>query len=300
MNKQKYNIKKEDLKNYLKKGKTYIEIAKIYNCSNWTIMERVKEYKLNSFVMGKITSKKGDKNPAKRKIVRKKISKSVKKLWQDNIYNERVNGMIGKNGWEHPNYKGYKWNYAEFLSRFQDIKKCSICGKKDKKINIHHIDENHDNWLITNLIPICVTCHQSFHFKRYITPFQIITRRFTLESCHKLIEYKGACQFDHGHSYQLYISIRKRINPKTGMIMDYKDLKQIVNKIIIDKLDHKNLNEIIPCKTTAENMCIWIWEELEQKGLLKGLHQIRLFETENSECILSVNDMIDFYKQSKI
>jgi len=55
-----------------------------------------------------------------------------------------------------------------------------------------------------------------------------ITREFTFDSCHKLLDYDGKCANLHGHTYHLQISLKRRINPKTGMVIDFGDLNRIV------------------------------------------------------------------------
>jgi len=110
-----------------------------------------------------------------------------------------------------------------------------------------------------------------------------VTKRFTFEAAHRLAAYKGPCAKMHGHSYKLYITVSGPTQVHADMVIDFKDLKTIVDKYIIDKLDHNMLNEIIPMKTTAENMVIWIGDMIE-KHLPVGiiLQRIRLYETEDS------------------
>ena len=68
--------------------------------------------------------------------------------------------------------------------------------------------------------------------------------------------------------------------------MDLKELKQIIHKYVIDKVDHKNLNldtefmkGIIP---TSENICIAIWNQLYNKIPSGKLYAVKLYETENN------------------
>lgn len=70
-----------------------------------------------------------------------------------------------------------------------------------------------------------------------------ITKTFRFEMAHALNGYDGKCAQIHGHSYKLHVTIigkpnMEEGNPKLGMIMDFGDLKQIVNGQIISKLDH--------------------------------------------------------------
>ena len=93
----------------------------------------------------------------------------------------------------------------------------------------------------------------------------------------------------HGHNYTLEVTVKGEIDPKTGMVIDLKYLKNLVNEEIISKVDHKNFNvdvnfmkNIIP---TAENIAIKFWELLEPKinnTENANLHEIRLFESERN------------------
>lgn len=92
----------------------------------------------------------------------------------------------------------------------------------------------------------------------------------------------------HGHNYILYVTVRGEVNPETGFLIDLKELSSIINKHVIDKLDHKNINlEVDFMKgklASSENLAISIWSELEKvlKNSDVDLHMIRLFETENN------------------
>lgn len=70
-----------------------------------------------------------------------------------------------------------------------------------------------------------------------------LTKEFCFEMSHALDNYDGLCRNIHGHSYKLMVTIkgepiRNRDNPKCGMVMDFGDLKRIVESQIIDKYDH--------------------------------------------------------------
>jgi len=70
-----------------------------------------------------------------------------------------------------------------------------------------------------------------------------ITKEFHFEMAHALWNYDGKCKNIHGHSYKLFVTVKGEPiedinNPKNGMVMDFGDLKKIVNNHIIDKHDH--------------------------------------------------------------
>ena len=125
----------------------------------------------------------------------------------------------------------------------------------------------------------------------------IITRKEHFSSSHTLEnpalskernqEIFGKCNNFHGHNYNLEVTLQGIPDPESGYVMDLKVLKQIIHHEILDKVDHKFLNElkmfrgIIP---TTENMAIQFWKALEQKVKRDNvsLYSIKLYETEKN------------------
>jgi len=110
-----------------------------------------------------------------------------------------------------------------------------------------------------------------------------VTKQFTFDSAHFLTDYEGACSRMHGHTYKLEVTVGGGAIKKTGMVIDFKELKEAVNELIIDVLDHQVLNEVVECKTTAENLAVWIFSNL--KGYLYDpytIEKVRLWETPTS------------------
>jgi 6-pyruvoyltetrahydropterin/6-carboxytetrahydropterin synthase len=90
----------------------------------------------------------------------------------------------------------------------------------------------------------------------------------------------------HGHNYVLEVVVSGNIDPGTGYLLDLKELKTIIRKHVIDKLDHKNINVetdfmkgIIP---SAENLTIAVWNQLYDKIPRGRLYSVKLYETENN------------------
>jgi 6-pyruvoyltetrahydropterin/6-carboxytetrahydropterin synthase len=247
----------------------------------------------------------GEKNAAKRKEIQEKIRNSVKQQWESGTYSERVNGMLGKFKELHHNWLPEKHtelymtetNYKEFLSRFQDIDKCSRCGAEDRIINIHHIDEDHANFLPSNLEPLCVPCHATFHYTTRKQIFLRIGKMFSFAGAHWLPAYQGNCNRCHGHEWKLEVVIKKRIDPDTGMVLDFAELKKIVTKNVIDIFDHQLLNDILE-NPTAENICVWIWDKLMLEGHLKGIASISIWETDGSRAELTEKNMLEIMKST--
>jgi 6-pyruvoyltetrahydropterin/6-carboxytetrahydropterin synthase len=74
-------------------------------------------------------------------------------------------------------------------------------------------------------------------------------------------------------------------DPHLGWLMDFKELKDIVNPVI-DLLDHKLINDIEGLQNpTAENITIWIWNKI--KPLLPNLSKVELYETPTTGVIYS-------------
>jgi 6-pyruvoyltetrahydropterin/6-carboxytetrahydropterin synthase len=70
-----------------------------------------------------------------------------------------------------------------------------------------------------------------------------ITKEFRFEAAHALKGYDGPCRNIHGHSYELSVTVtgdpvEAKDSPKTGMIMDFSELKKIIKKSVIDPFDH--------------------------------------------------------------
>ncbi len=134
-----------------------------------------------------------------------------------------------------------------------------------------------------------------------------ISKEFTFDMAHALLGYDGLCKNIHGHSYTLVVTIKgspihDHDSPKSGMLIDFKDLKNIIKDDIICKFDHalvlndetpselldvlmKNYDKIVlkPYQPTTENMISDIADEI--KKLLPSqlfLYSLRLRETHTS------------------
>ena len=125
-----------------------------------------------------------------------------------------------------------------------------------------------------------------------------ITRRETFAAAHRLFKPElsdeenlklfGKCSHPnwHGHNYTLEVIVTGEVDTDTGFVMDLKELKEIVRKNVISKVDHKNLNldtDFMKGKIpTSENIVIAIWNELEDKITKGKLFSVKLYETENN------------------
>ena len=87
-----------------------------------------------------------------------------------------------------------------------------------------------------------------------------ITKKFRFEAAHALYGYDGKCKNIPGHNYKLFVTVigvpvNDNSNAKEGMVMDFGDLKKIVNTQIIEKFDHSVIfNKNSPHKELANNL----------------------------------------------
>lgn len=90
----------------------------------------------------------------------------------------------------------------------------------------------------------------------------------------------------HGHNYILEVIVAGEVDPKTGYVIDLKQLKTIIIENIISKVDHKHLNYDVDflsgINPTTENIAIAFWNILEDKIPTGKLYSIKLHETENN------------------
>lgn len=124
-----------------------------------------------------------------------------------------------------------------------------------------------------------------------------ITRQVHFNSAHRLYNPSKSLAWNqaqyglctnphwHGHNYVLEVSLRGTPDPVTGYLMDLAELKRLLQRVIVDKCDHRNLNDevdflhgIIP---STENLVIAFWNEIAPHIRLPHarLHSVRLYET---------------------
>ena len=127
-----------------------------------------------------------------------------------------------------------------------------------------------------------------------------ITRRERFNAAHRLFrpDYSnernmkvfGKCSNPnwHGHNYELFVTVKGRVNPETGFLLNLKTLSKIIREKVINKLDHKNINlevDFMEGKlASTENLAISIWNELETEinTLHAQLHCVKIHESENN------------------
>lgn len=122
-----------------------------------------------------------------------------------------------------------------------------------------------------------------------------ITRQVHFNSAHRLFNptkslawnrrQYGLCTNPHwhGHNYVLEVTVKGQPDPVTGYLMDLGELKRILHETVVDRCDHRNLNDevdflhgIIP---STENLVIAFWNEIAPRLKAGRLHCVRLYET---------------------
>ena len=153
--------------------------------------------------------------------------------------------------------------------------------------------------------------------------FAYLTRRETFSACHRLhsrylsdVENKNLydkCNSanGHGHNYAVEVTMKGQIDPRTGMVINISDLKEIMNEAIMKPLDHKNIDLDVPyfsqtaseddssneqkrqeepCPmgivSTVENIAVYVWENIEQILLRSDftavLDNVKIWETDKN------------------
>ncbi|MCH4823478.1 6-carboxytetrahydropterin synthase [Gramella lutea] len=124
-----------------------------------------------------------------------------------------------------------------------------------------------------------ITVHRKAHFN---AAHRLFRKEWDDE---RNFEVFGKCSNPHyhGHNYELIVSVTGQPDPRTGFVMDLKDLKNLILKEVEEPFDHKNLNIEVPefsdLIPTAENIAVVIWNKL--RGKIKEGHdlEVTLYET---------------------
>ena len=108
-----------------------------------------------------------------------------------------------------------------------------------------------------------------------------VTRRLHFSAAHKLgraewsraqnEEVFGLCASEnwHGHNYELDVTVAGEIDDETGFVYDLKQLRTLVEDLVINDVDHRNLNLDVPWLTgvnpTTENLVVGIWNRIQPR-----------------------------------
>ncbi len=118
-----------------------------------------------------------------------------------------------------------------------------------------------------------------------------ITKEFKFEAAHKLERHDGKCARLHGHSWKARVILQgvtvRENGPKTGMLIDFGEVKAAVEPLVEQYLDHHYLNETLGCEhPTSEFVAHWLFNRLEVYtfGSLTKLVAVEVDETCTSSC----------------
>jgi 6-pyruvoyltetrahydropterin/6-carboxytetrahydropterin synthase len=123
-----------------------------------------------------------------------------------------------------------------------------------------------------------------------------VTREIAFCYGHRLLNYDGKCRHLHGHNGKVVLTFEAAALDKLGMVLDFSQIKQIVNKWIDDNLDHRMLlheddpylpflrqqNEpvfVMSVNPTAENIARLIFDFVLEQEL--PITEVRLWETDS-------------------
>ncbi|MEJ7760986.1 MAG: 6-carboxytetrahydropterin synthase [Gemmatimonadaceae bacterium] len=129
-------------------------------------------------------------------------------------------------------------------------------------------------------------------------PHVTVTRRLRFNAAHRVFNPAfsdaqnqatfGKCNNPnwHGHNYILDVSVGGVIDESTGYVLDLGRLKEIVEREVVDVVDHRNLNIDVPFMNdripTAENMVVAFWKVLQPAVAPAQLTRLVLWETDNN------------------
>lgn len=128
-------------------------------------------------------------------------------------------------------------------------------------------------------------------------PIVYLTRRATFAAAHRLWSDElseaenralfGPCARDHGHghNYVLELTLRGGIDPKTGVVVNITEMRDAIQELVLDQVDHRHLNLDSPlCRginPTVENLAVVFWDALQPRfGEL--MYELTLHETEKN------------------
>lgn len=258
--------------------------------NRYYISNRIKKIEPNRENRIAMLRNKNDYNKSYRYEMHQTFIEQNKDKWSKEIYKDNLMKIL--NHYQQSIYTTSNEMYKKYVSNFESVLRCSRC-KSMNNIDINFIDNNYSNCLISNIEILCSSCKKLINSESIKRPYITISKTMSFAAAHKLPQYFGNCNNIHGHEWKIEVSIRKRIDPTSMMVMDFKILKTLMKKHIIDILDHNYINDIIVFPT-AENLVIWCWEQLMFNGL-KGISKIKIWESSDSVAIVTIEDMLSVF-----
>lgn len=95
---------------------------------------------------------------------------------------------------------------------------------------------------------------------QFTIPLYYLKKTLEISGAHRLdLDYPSKCTSLHGHNWTITVYCNSETLDRNGMIIDFSEIK----RRIADPLDHKILNEVLPCNPTAENLARWCCDQIE-------------------------------------
>jgi len=112
-----------------------------------------------------------------------------------------------------------------------------------------------------------------------------LIRTFRFEAAHHLpnIPEGHKCRRVHGHSYRVDVHVTGEVDPRTGWVMDFGQIKRVVGPVL-DGLDHRYLNDLTDLgNCTSELIAKYFWDHIVAD--LPSLTAVTVWESDNARCI---------------
>lgn len=100
-------------------------------------------------------------------------------------------------------------------------------------------------------------------------------------------EIFGACANEngHGHNYTLEVTVSGEVDPRTGMVINLSELDHLIHDLVIDRIDHRNLNvdvpELVGKIPTTEVIAGFVWDTLSSRLPVGRLEEVRVYEADD-------------------
>ncbi|KAI8582689.1 hypothetical protein K450DRAFT_226428 [Umbelopsis ramanniana AG] len=135
--------------------------------------------------------------------------------------------------------------------------------------------------------------------------YSYITRCESFSAAHRLhsplmnaednLAIYGKCNHpnSHGHNYKVEVTMKGKVDPVTGMVINIKDLKECL-QVVMENLDHRNLDKDVEYffnkPSTTENLAIYIWNEFQKIYMVHAnapvrtarLYRVKIYETDSN------------------